>query len=228
VHNQCTISLDTSGELLHRRGYRLATAKAPLRETLACAVLALCGWHPDLPLVDPFCGAGTFAIETARWVLGIPPGWDRPFAFQSWPSFDRTAWETLRDGATASLRPTLPAPITCSDRDPGAVRIARENARRAGVDDCLPIVQRDFFDLRPHDPPGLVVINAPYGRRIVRGDLRTLHRRIGTHLRIHFPAWRYALLCGSPSLARATGLSVTQTHTLPHGGRPVTLITGTP
>jgi len=227
VNNQCTISLDTSGELLHRRGYRLATAKAPLRETLACAVLQLCGWSPDTPLIDPFCGAGTFAIEAARWALGIPPAWDRPFAFQAWPSLDRPAWESLRDEAAAARRTVLAAPITGSDHDPGAVRIARDNARRAGVADCLPIDQRDFFDLRPDGRPGLVVINAPYGRRIAPGNLRTLHRRLGAHLRTQFPAWRYALLCGSPSLARATGLPVTQTHTLPHGGRPVTLITGT-
>ena len=227
VNNQCTISLDTSGELLHRRGYRLATAKAPLRETLACAVLALSGWQPDVPLLVPFCGAGTCAIEAARWALGIPPGWDRLFAFQSWPTFDRATWEALRDQAAAARRPTLPAPITASDRDPGAVRMAHANAVRAGIGDLVTIEPRDFFDLRPDTPPGLVVINPPYGRRIAPAGIRTLYRQIGTHLRAHFPAWRYAILCGSSSLARATGLAAGATHTLPHGGHPVTLITGT-
>jgi putative N6-adenine-specific DNA methylase len=226
VNNQCTISLDTSGELLHRRGYRLATAKAPLRETLACAVLTLCGWRPDQPLLDPFCGAGTFAIEAARWVLGIPPGWDRSFAFHSWPSFDQATWEALRAGMGAARRAALPCPITCSDREPGAVRMARDNAARAGVVDLVPIEQGDFFDLRPGAPPGLVVINAPYGHRVGHGDLRALYRHLGDHLREHFRGWRYAVLCGNPTLARATGLTPDRGHSLLHGGRHVPLLHG--
>jgi putative N6-adenine-specific DNA methylase len=226
VNNRCTISLDTSGELLHRRGYRLATAKAPLRETLACAVLHLASWRPDMPLLDPFCGAGTFAIEAARCALAIPPGWDRTFAFQSWPSFDRHAWESLRDVAAAPRLLALPSPITASDRDPGAVRIARDNAARAGVADLITIDARDFFDLRPDGPPGLVVINAPYGRRIDHGDLRALYRRLGDNLRDHYHGWRYAVLCGNSTLARVTGLSPESHHSLHHGGRRVPLITG--
>jgi putative N6-adenine-specific DNA methylase len=226
VHNQCTLSLDTSGELLHRRGYRLATAKAPLRETLACAVLSLCGWRPATPLLDPFCGAGTFAIEAARWGLDIPPGWDRTFACQSWPSCDRHGWEAVRDQAAAARRATLPSPITASDRDPGSVRMARDNAARAGVADLLTIEAGDFFDLRPDGPPGLVAINAPYGRRIRESDLRAVYRRLGHHLHDRYRGWRYALLCGNATLARATGLAPDRRHSLLHGGRRVPLLHG--
>jgi putative N6-adenine-specific DNA methylase len=226
VTNQCTISLDTSGELLHRRGYRLATAKAPLRETLACAVLSVCGWQPEMPLLDPFCGAGTFAIEAARWALCIPPGWERPFAFQSWPSFDERTWEALLGEAAAARRPTVPAPIVASDRDPGAVRMARDNAARAGVGDLLTFETRDFFDLCPDGPPGLVVINAPYGRRVGHGDLRALYRHVGDHLRGHYRGWSYAMLCGNATLARATGLAPDRRLSLLHGGRHVPLVRG--
>jgi len=226
VNNQCTISLDTSGELLHRRGYRLATAKAPLRETLACAVLQLCGWNPETPLLDPFCGAGTFAIEAARWALCIPPGWERPFAFQSWPSFDERTWEALRDEAAAARRATVPAPIVASDRDPGAARMARDNAARAGVGDFLTFETGDFFDLCPEGPPGLVAINAPYGRRIGHDDLRALYRHVGEHLREHYRGWSYAMLCGNATLARATGLAPDHPLSLLHGGRHVPLVRG--
>jgi putative N6-adenine-specific DNA methylase len=225
-NNQCTVSLDTSGELLHRRGYRLATAKAPLRETLACAVLTLCGWQPEMPLLDPLCGAGTFAIEAARWALGVPPGWDRTFAFQSWPAFDAEVWQAVRDEAAATRRTALPSPITASDRDPGAVRVARDNAARAGVADLVTVDPSDFFDLRPESHPGLVVVNAPYGRRVGHGDLRTLYRRLGRHLRDHYRGWHYGVLCGNATLARATGLASQRRLSLLHGGRHVPLLHG--
>ncbi|MDQ6830636.1 MAG: THUMP domain-containing protein, partial [Gemmatimonadota bacterium] len=102
LHDRCTISIDTSGALLHRRGYRLATAKAPLRETLAAAALFASAWDPTGPLIDPLCGAGTIAIEAALLARHMAPGAQRNFAFMAWPSFDATAWTKIRDDALAS------------------------------------------------------------------------------------------------------------------------------
>src|SRR5690606_2711512 len=135
-----TLSADTSGALLHRRGYRQATAKAPLRETLAAAMLLSSGWDGRAPLVDPFCGSGTIPIEAALLARRIPPGLAGPghaprrYAFQGWPDFDAALWDDVVARAREAILPATPAPILGSDRNGGAIRAARSNAARAGVD----------------------------------------------------------------------------------------------
>lgn len=223
--NRCTLSLDASGELLHRRGYRLATAKAPLRESLACAVLELAGWRPELPLLDPMCGAGTFAIEAARLALGIAPGADRPFAFQRWRAFEPALWQRLVAEAAGQRRTTLPAPIRASDRDGSAVAAARANAERGGVAGAVELREGDLFDLAPDGEAGVVTLNPPYGRRIGGSDVADLYRRIGDHLRDRFGGWRYAILCPTTALADATHLPGNR-HRLTHGGQQVVVTTG--
>ncbi|MBS1241551.1 MAG: methylase, partial [Gemmatimonadetes bacterium] len=127
-----TISADSSGALLHQRGYRLATAKAPLRETLAAAMLLGAGWDPRTPLVDPFCGSGTIPIEAALLARRIPPGRHRSFAFMRWPGFDAASWQALLARADAESLPQASAPIVGADRDAGAIRASVANAERAG------------------------------------------------------------------------------------------------
>jgi len=222
--NRCTLSLDASGALLHRRGYRLATGRAPLRESLACAVLALAGWRPGLPLLDPMCGAGTFAIEAARQGLGIAPGVERSFAFQRWRTFDTVRWAGLVAAAEAYRRTTLAAPIHGSDRDPRAVVAARANAARAGVATVVTFDTGDLFNLTPTGPAGVVVLNPPYGRRIGGGDA-TLYRRLGDLLRDRLPGYRYAVVCPTPTLADATRLSGRRVL-LTHGGQRVVVAAG--
>ena len=131
--DECTVSADASGELLHRRGYRLATAKAPLRETLAAAMLVASGWNGSAPLVDPMCGSGTIPIEATLLARRIAPGMARRFAFMDWPGFDQSAWERLVQLARERVLPHAPAPILGSDRDAGAVAASVANAERAGV-----------------------------------------------------------------------------------------------
>ena len=131
--DECTVSADASGELLHRRGYRLATAKAPLRETLAAAMLVGTGWDGSAPLIDPMCGSGTIPIEAALLARRMPPGMTRRFAFMRWPGHDRAAWERLVEQARERALPRAPAPILGSDRDAGAVAASVANAERAGV-----------------------------------------------------------------------------------------------
>jgi len=224
AENRCTLSLDASGELLHRRGYRLAVAKAPLRESLACAVLELAGWRPGLPLLDPMCGAGTFAIEAARHALHIAPGAERPFAFQRWCGYDAPLWKRLVAEAAEDRRATLSAPIRASDLNPGAVAAARANAARGGVAEVVTVDEGDLFDLSPEGPPGVVVLNPPYGRRLRGGDA-TLYRRIGDLLRDRLPGWRYAVVCPTRALADATRLPGKR-HPLTHGGKRVVVVAG--
>ena len=132
ANDQCTLSIDTSGALLHRRGYRLETAKAPLRETLAAGLLFASGWDAQSPLIDPFCGSGTIPIEAAMLACCIAPGCARRFAFMDWPGFRSETWQKILDESQMALQTVVP-PIQASDRDAGAIKIARANAERAGV-----------------------------------------------------------------------------------------------
>ncbi len=223
--DHCTVSIDSSGEPLHRRGYRLALARAPLRPSLAAAMLRGAGWVPGEPLLDPFCGSGTIVIEAARWACGRAPGGERGFAFTGWPGFDGAA---ALARARADLPPeTLsPGPIAGSDRDPGAIAAARANAQRAGVAAALSLEQRPLSACEPPPGPGLVLSNPPYGVRVgKRGPLRDLYAQLGHVLRDRLPGWRVALLCGD-DLWRCCGLPLAPTRGLRNGGLAVQLVQG--
>lgn len=208
-HDACTVSLDSSGELLHRRGYRLATAKAPLRETLAAGVLLASGWRPDQPLLDPFCGAGTLPIEAALLALAIPPGLNRDFVFLRWPSYVAAVFESLR--ARHDTSEFSPLPIIGSDRDAGAIEAARTNAERAGVAGSLELVQRAVSAIEPIADSGWIVTNPPYGVRVSENrDLRDLYAAFGATLRARFRGWRVAFLCPDAALATHTGLALAE------------------
>ena len=198
------ISLDTSGESLHRRGYKQAVAKAPMRETLAALFLSACGFQGTEPVLDPMCGSGTFVIEAAEIAAGLAPGRARRFAFEDFANFDPAAWQALRGAPRRAPGPGLVA--RGSDRDQGAVRMAVENAARAGVAAefaRVPVAELE----RPEGPPGLVIVNPPYGTRIgAPGPLRGLHASLGERLRTRFAGWRVGLVTSDPGLARATGL----------------------
>jgi len=218
VNDHCTISIDSSGELLHRRGYRLATAKAPLRETLAAAMLFASGWDGASPLLDPFCGSGTIAIEAALLARGIAPGRARRFAFMDWPGFDMGRWQ----GLLASVKPregaTLPV-IQASDRDAGAVKRAQANAERAGVADCIQFSQRAVSAIEPPEEPGWVVTNPPYGLRVsANQDLRNLYAQLGNVLRARCPGWQVAILCSDLKLLGQTRLNLDTTFSSVNGG----------
>ncbi|MGB8212474.1 MAG: class I SAM-dependent RNA methyltransferase [Anaerolineales bacterium] len=203
VDDQCTVSVDSSGELLHKRGYRLAVAKAPLRETLAAALLMASGWDKAAPLLDPFCGSGTIPIEAALMALGIPPGLNRHFACMDWPGFDVQQWAAIRNEA-ASLQASafsLPPTILASDRDAGAIKMTQENAARAGVADRIEFKCQAVSSITPPPGAGWVVTNPPYGLRISAGkDLRNLYAQFGNVLRLHCSGWNAAVLCNDPIL----------------------------
>jgi putative N6-adenine-specific DNA methylase len=183
--------------LLHKRGYRQAVAKAPLRETLAAALLMASGWDKATPLLDPFCGSGTIPIEAALMALGIPPGVNRSFAFMNWPGYDQTLFKLQRSETSRHSAP----PILASDRDAGAVDMAHENARRAGVEDFIEFKCLAVSSIQPPEKPGWVVTNPPYGLRISEGkDLRNLYAQFGNVLRRLCPGWNLSVLCNDAVL----------------------------
>lgn len=225
VRDQCTVSIDSSGELLHRRGYRQAVAKAPLRETLAAGMLLASGWDMRSPLLDPFCGSGTIAIEAALMAQGLAPGRNRRFAFMNWPGFDAQIWKSIL--AESVPTPRVAPIIQASDRDEGAVRMARENAHRAGVADAIQFTCQAVSAIQPPTGPGWVVTNPPYGLRVSEGnDLRNLYAQLGNVLRALCPSWQVALLCNDPALLGQTRIKLDTSLGLINGGVNVRLARG--
>jgi putative N6-adenine-specific DNA methylase len=219
----CTLSVDTSGELLHKRGYKQAVNPAPMRETMAALFLQACGFAGTEPVVDPMCGAGTFVIEAAEIAARLNPGRARHFAFEHLASFDAAAWQRMR--AVASQRVPV-ARCHGSDRDAGAIAISRANAARAGVSDLTDFAQGSISDLMPPaGKPGLVIVNPPYGARLGDGkDLAPLYRALGQTLMSRFRGWRVGMVTGEPRLAQETRLPFLQSGApVPHGGLRVTL-----
>src|SRR5579875_431737 len=180
--NHAVLSLDSSGESLHKRGYRPIQTRAPLNEALAAALVLMTGWRGDRPFADPLCGSGTLAIEAAWIALHRPPGLTRKrFGFQGWMDFDVELWTSLRDEGRRGVGRTLPAPILASDVRGDAVSFAINNARAAGIGHLLRFDKRDVRDFQPPPgPPGVIVCNPPYGERIgEEKNLYGLYRLLG-------------------------------------------------
>lgn len=222
--NICTISLDTSGELLHKRGHKVAVNKAPMRETMAALFLRECGYSGDEPVLDPMCGSGTFVIEAAEIAAGLVAGRSRGFAFQQMANFDPELWQALKDkagtGREAGVR------FYGSDRDEGAIRMSRENAERAGVSGLTQFDHRSVSDISaPDGPAGLVIVNPPYGARI--GDkkqLFALYSALGRSLTERFKGWRVGIITTDSALAKSTNLPfLPDGPVVPHGGLKVRL-----
>jgi putative N6-adenine-specific DNA methylase len=225
ARDRCLLSVDTSGELLHRRGYREATAKAPIRETLAAALLLATEWRVETPLLDPFCGSGTIAIEGAMLARRIAPGLHRRFAFMQWPDFDAALWRRMHDEAVREILPRAPAPILGSDRDAGAVEAACANAARAGVADDVELEKRALSAIQPPTERGWVCTNPPYGVRVSeRAELRNLYAQLGKVLRAKCPGWTVAMFSSDPRLERATGLAMRPVLRTVNGGIPVRVV----
>jgi len=218
----CTISIDTSGEPLHRRGHKLAVGKAPLRETLAALFLRQCGYGGTEPVLDPMCGSGTFPIEAAEIAAGLLPGRARAFAFEEMADFDAAALEAMRAPAPRETAQRFFG----SDRDAGAVRAATANAERAGVAGLCRFACHAISGLaRPEGPAGLVMVNPPYGARIGNKKLLYgLYGAMGQTLTARFQGWRVGLVTSEDGLARATGLPFAPPGPwVAHGGLTVRL-----
>ncbi len=222
-NNLCTISIDTTGESLHKRGHKEAVGKAPLRETLASYFLRQCGYDGHEPVVDPMCGSGTFLIEAAEISMGFKPGRSRSFAFENLTGFDLQAWTALKANETGHATAQR---FHGSDRDAGAIAMSKANAVRAGVGEVCHFQKRTVSDFSPPDgPKGLVIVNPPYGTRI--GDkkpLLDLYAALGKTLADRFNGWRVGLITTDKTLAAATKLPIRNPKgSINHGGLRVFL-----
>ena len=218
--NRCQLSIDTSGFHLHRRGYRLVHTGAPMRETLAAAVLLKAGWNGSTPLVDAMSGSGTVAIEAARLARNIAPGLDRRFLFESWPCAFADTFRHVKTKAAEAALNRSPVPIVAVERDPGAIATARENARKARVDPDIRWHTGDFFDFTPVDrdlTPGLIVVDPPYGKRLA-SEGKTFYQRLGVVLRERFRGWRAAVFTPERLWLSQLGCRPLRTWSVPHGG----------
>lgn len=220
--NRVTVSVDTTGESLHKRGHKLGVGKAPMRETLAALMLRHCGYDGAQTVVDPMCGSGTFLIEAAEIATDLQPGRSRHFAFEQLASFDASAFDALKRDAPKQTALTFYG----SDRDAGAIKMSRDNAERAGVAHLTRFATHGAGELQPPDgPPGLVMVNPPYGGRIGNKKLLyPLYGTLGETLKTRFKGWRVGLVTSEPPLAKATGLPFKpQGAPIPHGGLKVWL-----
>ena len=229
LRDECTMRVDTSGAHLHRRGYRQAVAKAPLRETLAAAMLLAAEWNIGAPLIDPFCGSGTIAIEAALLARNIAPGARREFAFMNWPTFDSAAWSATLDEARTLERNAGRAPIIAADRDDGAIEATLSNAQRAGVLEDIDARCQPLSALDPPATPGWLVSNPPYGVRVGERDrLRDLYAVLGRLCRERLRDWHVALLSAHPELDAQLALPLVETLRTTNGGLNVRLVARVP
>lgn len=220
----CTVSIDTSGNSLHKRGHKEAVNKAPMRETLAALFLRQCGFDGSEPVLDPMCGSGTFVIEAAEIASRLDPGRARSFAFEQLASFDAAAWARMRGEVALPQKPDFR--FYGCDRDSGAIEMSRANAERAGIADITAFRQCAVSAATaPNGPPGLVIANPPYGTRL--GDKKKLHalyRSLGETMKARFSNWRVAIITTDTALAKATGLPfLLPKGPFSHGGQRVTL-----
>ena len=218
-----TLSLDSSSESLHKRGYRPILTKAPLNEALAAGLILMSGWEPSTPFVDPLCGSGTLPIEAAWIALRRPPGLTRKrFGFQGWLNFDVQLWTALRDEARQNVGRSLAAPIGGSDLRRDAVEFARNNAHAAGVGHLLSFERADVAEFQPPaGPPGTLICNPPYGERLgEEQDLKALYRTLGRVFRERCAGWRLCVFTGNGALARQICLPVAERIHLFNGRIP--------
>ncbi len=206
LKDEVTVALDTSGDSLHKRGYRTMTSKAPLTETLAAALILLTPWHSDRILVDPFCGSGTFPIEAAMIAANIAPGMNREFTAENWTNLiERKLWYECVQEAEEMMDTTVEVDIQGYDIDGEVIKAARENAKRAGVDHMIHFQQRAVADLRHPKKYGFIITNPPYGERLEeKADLPELYSQIGNAYQ-NLDAWSMFLITSYEDTERYIG-----------------------
>jgi putative N6-adenine-specific DNA methylase len=222
-------SIDSSGELLYKRGLKKHAGKAPLRETLAAGALRLAGYDGSQPLIDPMCGAGTFSLEGALMAKCMPPGWFRNFAFEGWPSYLSKRWGYIKRQAQAGfVQPEQPI-VFASDTDPDSCQRLKDCVEKYSLADAVRVDQKDFFDLAPReltDQVGVICINPPYGRRLgKKHDSQKLFQAICDKLKSDCRGWKLVLLAPSRKLAGTVPFE-TESYPILHGGLKLTLLVG--
>ncbi|MDE6120939.1 MAG: RNA methyltransferase [Muribaculaceae bacterium] len=214
------LSLDSSGESLHKRGWRVAQNDAPISEVLAAGIIMMSGWNGQTPFVDPMCGSGTFLMEAAMIAANIYPGvYRKHFAFENWPDFDAELLESIYNDDSAEREVTVP--ILGADISPRAVEITRQNARNAGLERYITLEQRSISQWNPSQvpsPAGVLVTNPPYGKRITADDMNALYSSIGTTLKHVFKNYHAWIIGYEDEYFHEIGLAPSQKVSLNNGG----------
>ena len=216
-NNRCEVRVDASGERLDKRGYRLDTAKAPMRETLAAGVLQWMHYQVNESLLIPMCGSGTLAIEAALMARKIAPNLLHDFPFKDWDVFKEKAWARVLDKTIAMKQDTLSKKVQASDSHMGAIQAIKANAKRANTSQDIHISQQDVFKLKPQAEAGLMICNPPYGLRI-EGDSIKFYRQLGYVLKDSFSGWRVAVMCPDWKHEKALAMPVHRRLRVLHGG----------
>ncbi len=206
--DRATVSLDSSGDSLHRRGYRPAVGAAPLKESLASALIQMTDWEPGQAFFDPLCGSGTLPLEAGLRSLNIAPGLFREhFGFETWLNFDEALWERLLDDAEAQQKDELSGFVGGSDRDPNVLIQANHNARQCGIDHLLTFQQKELADVEAPTDSGILICNPPYGERLgADTDLGAFYKQLGDVLKQRFKGWTAYVLSGNKTLSGSIGL----------------------
>lgn len=213
-----TLYIDTSGEALFKRGYRRETGEAPLRENLAAGILALSGWTPDVPLLDPMCGSGTILCEAAQIAAQRAPGIGRAFGFEKLLNFDANAWKSMRDTAYAAENNSIKTDIYGSDLRGDALELARANLEELDLADKVALKQANVFEMPAPAPSGIIVTNPPYGVRMEDRDaLAEFYPRLGDALKKKFNGWTAYILSSDMQLAKSIGLAASKRTPLFNG-----------
>ena len=218
--DEAQVSLDSSGDSLHKRGYRTQSVEAPLSETLAAGIIRISGWKPEQPLLNPMCGSGTLAIEAALMAKNIPPGLIRNhFGFQNWPDYQEKLYRKIIEEAKSNVIRSPSVTIIASDWDPSAVEATKENARRAGVAELISVKQGDFFESDNADGlKAVMVMNPPYDERLQVDNVAELTQNLGDHLKQKFGGCTAYLLMGNLEVVKYVGLRPSKKTVLFNGG----------
>ncbi|WP_267383175.1 THUMP domain-containing class I SAM-dependent RNA methyltransferase [Cyanobacterium sp. uoEpiScrs1] len=225
-NNHCILSLDSSGRSLHRRGYRSAMGIAPLKETLAAALLDIADWDGSIPFLDPMCGSGVLPVEAALKGLNIAPGlYQNKFSFQNWLDFDSTTYSKIVEEAKNEQLSQLKAPIFGSDQDIDVLKQAFTNIAACGLDKDIKLNQIRLEEIEPPADKGIIICNPPYGKRIGNSrQLTALYKSLGNVLKQRFKGWNAYILTANKELSKQIGLRTSRRIPIYNGSLPCTLL----
>ncbi len=213
---ECTLLLDSSGESLHKRGYRLNQVLAPLNEVLAAGLIMLTGWDGKTPFIDPMCGSGTILIEAALIARGIAPGvFRKEFGFEHWFDFDKALLEKVFNDE--SFERDIDPIIIGADISKGAIEVAKENVRNSGLQKLINIEAKSIFDLTPPSTPGIVLTNPPYGERLKKEQIEVFYQQLGDCFKQRFTNFDIWILSGNKDAMKSFGLHPSKTYSLVNG-----------
>ncbi|MFC5603297.1 THUMP domain-containing class I SAM-dependent RNA methyltransferase [Sporosarcina koreensis] len=217
LKDKVTLTIDSSGAGLHKRGYRVGQGDAPIKETMAAALVKLTRWNPDRPFVDPFCGSGTIAIEAAMIGQQIAPGYNRDFSSEQWPWMEQAIWDRVREEAEDLAKYDQPLDIQGFDVDPKMIKIAQQNAVEAGYMDLIRFEQRDVKDLTVEGLNGVLVGNPPYGERLGEIEEAEELARVVGHIMDRYPSWSVYMLSSLENFETMYGKKATKKRKLFNG-----------